>query len=205
MMRRLHCSQFGQAAVEMAIVLSVLLMLTAGLVDFGRAFFQNNALAAAARYGARWGSVMGGTCLSFYQSSTNDWCNQLNNTTTSFWSQPGNVPLQGLGVACPSYSSTPGDYYQVSAYTGASSTTIIGALAHKYDSSSTSTNFITGIVTPGVNLTKLYACIELPDSSGTPQTGDSVGVVIYYPFTGVTNLLFRGQINLNATSTYQIE
>ncbi len=44
----------GQAVVEFALISLVLMMLTVGLVDLGRGFFQYQAVASAARFGARW-------------------------------------------------------------------------------------------------------------------------------------------------------
>ena len=47
----------GQALVETAIVLPILILLLAAVVDFGRAFDAYIVLTNAAREGARWGSV----------------------------------------------------------------------------------------------------------------------------------------------------
>ena len=204
-MRRRRCHEHGQTVLEFALVATALLMMTTGLVDMGRGFYQYNNLSAAARYGARWGSVMGGTCALPYARSTSDWCDQLGNSAGGFWSQLGNKPIQGLSVACPSYSATPSDYYTVSGYTGNSATTIVGAIANKFDSSSSSSNFITGAVTPGLDLSQLRVCIQLDITSTAPQTGDAVKVYAYYPFHGVSALLFGGTINLNASSQYQVE
>lgn len=49
--------QSGQSAVEFAVVISVLLLLIMGVVDFGRAFFAYNVVANAAREGARYGII----------------------------------------------------------------------------------------------------------------------------------------------------
>jgi len=183
----------------------VLMMLTVGLVDLGRGFFQYQAVASAARFGARWGSVVGGTCASLNQQSTSDWCNQLNHSTIDFWDQPGNKPIQGTGVACPTYAATPSDYYTVSNYTGTTSTTIVGMIAQKYDTSASSSSFVGAKVTPGLDLSQLYVCVELPSSSARPQPGETIGVAVYYPFTGVTTMITRQTLYLNATSQYQVE
>lgn len=47
----------GQALVEFALVVPIFLLLIFGLIDLGRATYVNNAMAEAARDGARWGSV----------------------------------------------------------------------------------------------------------------------------------------------------
>jgi len=201
----------GQAVVEFALISLVLMMLTVGLVDLGRGFFQYQAVASAARFGARWGSVVGGTCAMLNQQSTNDWCNQLNHSAGAFWDQPGNKPLQDPlplqlpRKPCPSYADNPEDYYTVSDYTANTSTTIVGMIAQKYDTSAASSSFVGGKVTPGLDLTQLHICVELPSSSARPQPGETVGVAVYYPFTGVTTMITRQTLYLNATSQYQVE
>jgi Flp pilus assembly protein TadG len=47
----------GAAAVEMAIVLPLLLLLTFGIIDFGRMLNAQVTLSAAAREGARWAAL----------------------------------------------------------------------------------------------------------------------------------------------------
>jgi len=49
--------QRGQSLVELAISLTVILMLLAGAVDFGMAFFSYSALRDAAQEGALYGSI----------------------------------------------------------------------------------------------------------------------------------------------------
>ena len=49
----------GQSMVEFALVLPLFLLLLFGLIDGGRLVYINNAVAEAAREGARWGSVQG--------------------------------------------------------------------------------------------------------------------------------------------------
>ena len=206
-MKRLLRCQRGQAVVEFAIIGMVLMMLTVSLVDVGRAFFQYNAVAAGARYAARWGAVQGGTCALPYATSTSDFCNQLGNSSSSFWSQAGNKPLQGLNTSCPSYSSTPGDYYTASSYKSATATTIVGAVAQRFDSSDQGTSFIIGALTPGFDLTKLQVCIEVDsvNNTATPVTGDNVSVVLHYPFTPMGAILPNTTFSLDAQSQYEVE
>lgn len=54
---RAHSDQRGTGIVEMALVLPILLLLVVGTLDFGRAIYVRNALANAARDGARIGVV----------------------------------------------------------------------------------------------------------------------------------------------------
>ncbi len=202
----------GQTIVEFALICTVLLCLTAGLVDVGRAFFQYNALSATARYAARWGSVVGGTCIAAdSRGSTDDWCTQLSTgSTTSFWSQSGNAPLQTAGASCPTgYSSSFTGYYTASNFTASTATTIVGAVVQRFDSSSSSSNVILGRATPGVDLSQLKVCIQLPWNSGTSSwsalPGDTVDVYLYYPFDSAGSLVHAGRFWLTASSQYQIE
>lgn len=47
----------GQAIAEFAIAIPLFILLVFGLIDLGRLVYVNNAIAEAAREGARWGSV----------------------------------------------------------------------------------------------------------------------------------------------------
>jgi Flp pilus assembly protein TadG len=49
--------QDGSVILETALMITVLLMLTFGMVDFGRVMYTSNSLISAAREGARFGSV----------------------------------------------------------------------------------------------------------------------------------------------------
>ena len=221
----------GQAAVEFAIIGLILMMLTVGLVDAGRAFYGYNAISVAARYAARWGSVVGGTCSGpFRGGSVSDWCNQLGQATTDFWNTPGNKPLQGGpgsscpwdpsgNCACPKTILNPvpsnNPYYAVSpTYTSSTSTTIVGTVAQRFDTNATSSNFITGALTPGFDLTQMEVCIQLPPeayansgSSGNVTVGPGylVTVYVYYPFKPAGGLFGNVQLNLIGSSQYEIE
>ena len=208
----------GQAVVEFALIGTILLMLTVGVVDAGRAFYQNNAIAAAARYGARWASVVGGTCDHPPTSPTTDWCTQEGNSSVSgqnFWLQPGNVPAQSVGTSCPSDGNQTGfPYYKVSDYLASTTssgvpTTIVGAIAQRYDTTSSSSNVIVGLLTPGFELSNLKVCIQLgwdsSSSSWLHDTGDTVTVYVYYSFHPAGPLYSSATINLAASSQYVIE
>jgi len=52
--RQLPNMEAGQSMVEFALILPILLLMVLGVVDFGRAFFTYEALANAAREGARY-------------------------------------------------------------------------------------------------------------------------------------------------------
>jgi len=57
--RRARGPRVGQSAVEFALVLPVILLLIAGVIEFGRAFFTYAQLLQAAQEGARYGAVLG--------------------------------------------------------------------------------------------------------------------------------------------------
>ena len=54
-----HATEWGQALVETALVLPLLLLLIVGLFDAGRAIWLSNTLASAVREGSRYGVVHG--------------------------------------------------------------------------------------------------------------------------------------------------
>lgn len=58
-MRRARADTSGQALVETALVLPLLLLLIVGLFDVGRAIWLSNTLASAVREGTRYGIVHG--------------------------------------------------------------------------------------------------------------------------------------------------
>lgn len=215
----------GQALVEMALLILPILLLTAGLIDVGRAFYQYNAISGAARNAARWGAVVGANCATndavFSATSTTDWCHQMGaNTTQLFWAQAGNAPLQGANNSCQTSlpdssqlpagtSSTSGDtsstggFYNVAQYappTASSSTTVVGTVAQHFDTNANSSVVNVGAFIPGVNLSNMWACVELVRGNSPPpptnvntfhylMAGDRVRVFVYYRFSAVTPLL----------------
>lgn len=197
----------GQAMIEMAITLLIFLMVTAGLIDVGRSIASYNELSAIARYGARWGSVVGGTCQGFSKlgNSSNDWCNLLaTGVPGGFWTQLGNKPLQGAGVACPTYSTTPADWYTVNTYVTAKDTTVLGALAQHFDTSSQTPNTVVGAFAPGLDYSKLRVCVALSRGS-PPEPGDTVTVDVDYSFAPAGKLLSSGTVDLTAEAHWQVE
>jgi hypothetical protein len=200
--------------VEFGIILSVLMLLTVGFVDIGRAFYEYNEVSALARYGARWASVVGGTC-SLAGNAVNDWCSPSGSATSgTFWNLAGNYPLQSsgsqhFGVPCPSYTSHPEDYYSVLPYIGTK--TIVGALAQRWDSNSTTPSTQTGGTGPGLDKSLVSVCIATTnDATDTsqkyPALGDAVTVVVRYPFQAVSGLFGKQlKFELAATSIYRVE
>jgi hypothetical protein len=201
----------GQAMLELGLILLLVTMLTGGVMDASRGFYQYNAVSAASRYGARWASIVGGLCANPVGGDTSDWCNQFNHNNQTFWSQPGNAPLQAAGVACPTdYVSSFTGYYTASNYQSSSATTIVGAIAQHFDSSEGSTGFVRGNLMPGLVMSDLKICIQSTwDSTRgwwSTQPGDKVVVWVYYPFHPVTMILTAvHQINLVSSSEYRID
>lgn len=206
----------GQAVVEMAIILSALLILIGGLIDAGRGFYMENSVSSAARFGARWGSVVGGTCAQAIAVSSSDYCNKMTTSNTGFWTLSGNMPLQGFNTACPGFKTLSSAqqnsyYYTASNFQGSGETSIVGAIVARYDTSASSSGSTSpiGLVTPGFDLSLLRVCIAATrdTTSGVtlPTAGDVVDVAVYYPFTPVGPLLGRITLDLSATSQFQVE
>lgn len=211
----------GQTMIEFGLVFSALMLLTAGLVDVGRAFYEYNELSALARYGARWGGVVGGTCALTNAGSQRDFCNTFAGTTElthTFWNTLGNEPIptslggNGFNAPCPSYSSNPSAFYSVSAYVG--TTTIVGALAQRWDSSTTSSGLQTGGTSPGLDRSKVFVCIATTWTSTSangatysdPRLGDYISVTIRYPFQAASGLFGKAfSKDLLSTSVYRME
>lgn len=202
----------GQAMIETAISLLAFLAVTAGLVDAGRGIAAYNEVSAVARYGARWASVVGGSCgtATALGNSTSDWCDQLSNSSSGFWSQAGNKPLAVGGSQCPAaYSS----WYKVSDFNTSTATTIVGAIARHFDSNSSTPNTVVGFFSPGLDYSKLLVCVRVSgstvlDANGNPlppEPGDVVTVQIYYPFQPAGHLLTNATMNLTASADWQVE
>jgi Flp pilus assembly protein TadG len=97
-----NAKEQGQSLVELSMSLVVLLILVAGLVDLGRAFFTYIALRDAAQEGASYAAVVNDEALESGDVST--YCSAISNrvivTTTSFGdgiaTSSGPVNLQSL-------------------------------------------------------------------------------------------------------------
>jgi hypothetical protein len=202
---RLGRGERGQSAVEVALILAVFLLLTAGLIDAGRTIFLYNELSAISRYGARWGAVVGGTCALPYASSSSDWCDQIGGQTSNFWAQDGNKPIQGYGAQCPSYASNASDWYSPSSYLGSTATTIVGAVVQKFDTDANNTNLFRQVFAPGIDVISLRVCIATTNTTVDPSPGDSITVDVYYPFAPASKMLGTGTFRMTAESEYIIE
>ena len=66
MLRKLFKNESGQAMVEFAIVLPILLLLLCGIIDFGWLYFNQLTLNHAAREGARYAAI-------HYTTYSDDW------------------------------------------------------------------------------------------------------------------------------------
>ncbi|MDQ6858443.1 MAG: pilus assembly protein [Chloroflexota bacterium] len=89
-MRRLVDDEQAQALVEFALVLPIFLLLVTGIFDVGRAVWQENTLAYAAREGTRYAIVHGasgnpivGPCSSCLNPVTNNLANVTNAVTSN--------------------------------------------------------------------------------------------------------------------------
>lgn len=218
----------GQTLIEFSFIAVAILILTVGIADVGPAFFQYNALASGARFGARWGSVVAGVC--GFEGRTpapgeSTWCSQYGGSLSAYWSQPGNTPLQGVNVPCPNdftndmqsdpnradfYSDAPGAGASLSTFASPSATTIVGAILTHFDTSASSNNVVEGIVSPGFRWDKLRICLEERQDSTSPSPrmspGARIRVVVYYPYTLISGgLLGTAGFHLVAASEYQVD
>ncbi|HEX6509695.1 MAG TPA: TadE/TadG family type IV pilus assembly protein [Chloroflexota bacterium] len=206
-----YLGERGQTIVEFALILTTLLLMTGGLMDVGRGFYANNVVAAAARNGARWGSVVGGTCAPSTAVSTSDFCNRLGlSGATSFWNIPGNEPKQGWNSYCPPYAANTSSYFYTAsdfASTLARETTIVGAVVDRFDSNSGSSGFLVGRAMPGFDLSRLFICIDgtSANAGGPPAHGDFVRVEVTYVFQPASALFGSFQLNLGASSQFVVE
>jgi TadE-like protein len=207
--------------VEFGIVATALLIMTCGLSDVGVAFYKYNAVSAAARYGARWGGVIGGTCQTgLTVAPTNDWCTQFG-ATGDFFSEDGNKPLQPFGTNCPTglndATFTSSHYYYsdddpsvsqriTPARTSRTATTIVTAVLQRIDTNSGGSIFKGGFL-PSFDTSQLKMCIQLSwnPSTTTARVGDRVTVYVYYPFQGVTGMFTTERFPLVASSQYELE
>lgn len=71
--RRERERERGQSLVEFALALPILLLVIFGLLDLGRAVYVGNALAEAARDGARYGSVQARAYDETTRAGVEDW------------------------------------------------------------------------------------------------------------------------------------
>lgn len=203
-MRSRRGREEGQAAIEFGVVFIIVLIMTMGVLDLGRGFYQYNAVESAARFGARWAGVVGGTC-NIPGRSTSDWCTQLGQRVNlKFWQQAGTAPLQGNGRLCPSYATAPADYYNAQDYLGSKNTTIVGAIAQHFDSSGSNTSVVRGIL-PGFDLSKLRVCIQTSNPARDQIRGDYVLVKVFYHFKPINFLIGTGGFDLTGTSRYVVE
>lgn len=93
-------SDAGQALVEFALVLPIFLVLTFGLVDFGRGFYTWLLLTNAAREGARAGAV---------QSTSTEISNKVYlSYCSSLPATPGNCSLNPSKMSAPGITNAQG-------------------------------------------------------------------------------------------------
>lgn len=89
-------AQRGQSLVELAISLTIILMLLAGAVDFGVAFFSYSALRDAAQEGALYGSINPTNFTGIEQRVRQASSNPIDLTNTN----TVNVSITIIGEAC---------------------------------------------------------------------------------------------------------
>src|SRR5215470_12817695 len=100
----------GQSLVELALSLTVILMLLAGAVDFGMAFFSYTAIRDAAQEGALYGSINGPSDQQL-PSPPDDICNRVRMASSS------PIDLQNVMTHCND-GTTSGNYILVTLTNG---------------------------------------------------------------------------------------
>lgn len=106
-MRRAHRGERGAAALEFALVVIPLLLIIAGIVNFGVVFAQQLALDNAARQGARWGAVDGRTTTQIESETQTALATMINKAGTV------TVTVTGPGTTQPCEGSDFGDNVKV--------------------------------------------------------------------------------------------
>jgi Flp pilus assembly protein TadG len=118
-----EASQSGQALVEFALVLPLLLLLLFGLIDFGKAFNYWIDETHLANEGARWAAVNknpgGGTLQQYIQQQSDS--NELRSGGTSWVPNPSRVY-----ICFPSVTSNVGDPVRVIVSVGYNWTPFLG-------------------------------------------------------------------------------
>ena len=79
-----HDEQHGQSLIEFALLLPLMLLIITGLIDVGRAVWQENTLAYAAREGTRYLIVRGATAPPGQQSNPLNPSDPVTNTAKQF-------------------------------------------------------------------------------------------------------------------------
>jgi hypothetical protein len=209
----------GQSALEFGVIASALLLLLLGLSASGVAFYQYTGVSAAARYGARWASVVGGTCTTATGPLVGgtDWCNDLTSqsagsSAAAFWNTVGNMPLQtaaSTSQPCATNGSPNLAYFYTASAVPATNSTIVGAVAQRLDTSSSNPGFLLGRLSPGFNLNSMKVCIQLNGSTYSGgwnvQPGDTVTVYVYYPVNVTSGLTPWVHPTLVSSAQFTIE
>ena len=94
--RLVRRAERGQSLVEFGLILPVLLFLTVGLMDAGQAIFAYNSVVRAAREGARYGAVYGGSQHPEFPWALAGPAN--GNTPGTYAGDPGPLPLTANGL-----------------------------------------------------------------------------------------------------------
>ena len=104
-MKNAH-SQRGASLPETAIVIGVLLLMIAGIIDFGRLTFAYSFVAQTARQGARWASVRGSQCtiLDHCNAGSSDVQNYAQGLVVGI-TEPSGIGAQ-LNFNCPNGTHT---------------------------------------------------------------------------------------------------
>lgn len=169
--------------VEAAIVIPILMMITLGIIEYGSAYQQDAAVAAASRAGARVASAMSKTAFSVTTTTSGD-----GSVVTI---QAVQAALQSVGNATPVQM----EIYRVqSGCTAPSFSGCTYKINFKWNSSTKAWGTPTGTAWPA---TKQYAC---PTGAGP----DQIGIWVQMTHKGVTKM-FGGDKTLTGTTIMRLE
>ncbi len=102
-----HQSERGQSLIELALTMTLLLILLAGLVDFGRAFFTYLAMRDAAQEGASYGSI-NPSATAQIQARVSDNSNFVGDLIAS-----GDIDVTVTLIGAPCHDPTAGNMVQI--------------------------------------------------------------------------------------------
>jgi Flp pilus assembly protein TadG len=104
---RLRRLEAGQAVVEFALILPVLVLITMGILDLGRVFYTYEALANAAREGARYCALHPGEVANTQLQVTREVNGKVTGVTSSGCTDPGRGQRVTVAAEAPFLPLTP--------------------------------------------------------------------------------------------------
>jgi Flp pilus assembly protein TadG len=181
----LAAAQGGQTLVEFAMVLTVFMLLTLGLLDGMRVVFYYSQVQEAAREGARWGAIQVARAVG----------------TTTPW---GTFSNQGNAVGtyantCPSSLPVPPCYPLTTSRTLTTTAPLTNTIVGAATLATTAVNLSQATITIS---TSIPAAVTETLQTNDQLTNNPVTVTVSYPFKPILGMVFGGvTINVKGSST----